>query len=68
MVCGQFDADCCKSGKGEYPTAGFNYCQAGVDFYTSPWQYEAGSVLRAIFTVDGNFSAPFTAIEVNRSA
>jgi hypothetical protein len=68
MICGHFVADCCKTGKGEYPTSGFNYCWPGVEFSSSPWQYEAGSVLRAIFTVDDNFSAPDTAIEVNRSA
>ena len=69
MICGHFVADCCKTGKGEYPTSGFNYCKPGVDFYSSHQQYdEAGSVLRVIFAVDDNFSAPVTALEVNRSA
>jgi len=58
---GGFVADCCKSGKGEYPTAGFKYSVAGVEFHSSLLQYDdAGSVLRVIAD-DDNFSPPVTA-------
>jgi hypothetical protein len=65
----RFVADCCKSRKGECPSSGFNYFFSRVEFQLFPLAVdEAGSVLRVIFAVDDNFSAPLTASEVTRSA